>query len=65
MKSDKTIPAPSEELKAQCNAENQFSNFDRVFRSVMSVPKAEVLKREAKEKHRNARKRARKKKDSP
>jgi len=42
--------------------DNQFNNFERVFRSVMSVPKAEVLKREAKEKHRNARKRAKKKK---
>jgi|SRR5579859_1922838 len=44
---DKPIPEPSEELKAQCNAENQFGNFERVFRSAMSVPKAEVLKREA------------------
>lgn len=60
---DKPIPDATEELKAQCNAENQFSNFERVFRKVMLVPKAEVLKREAKERHRNARKRARKKKD--
>ena len=56
------IPPLTEELKAKCDAENQFSNFERVFRSVMSVPKAEVLKREAKERHRNARKRERKKK---
>ena len=49
---ERPIPGPSEELKAQCNAENQFSNFEHVFRKVMSVPKAEVLKREAKEKHR-------------
>jgi hypothetical protein len=62
VKSDKPIPEPTKELKAQCNAENQFSNFERVFRSVMSVPKAEVLKREAKEMHRNKRKRARRKK---
>jgi hypothetical protein len=61
VKSEKPIPEPTKELKAQCNADSQFSNFERVFRSVMSVPKAEVLKREAKEKHRNARKRARKK----
>ena len=52
----------TEEIAAKCDAENQFSNFERVFRKVMSVPKAEVLKREAKEKHRNARKRAKKKK---
>jgi hypothetical protein len=56
---DKPIPEPSGELKTQCNAENQFSNFERVFRSVMSVPKAEILKREKKEMHRNAQKRAR------
>jgi hypothetical protein len=62
VKSEKPIPEPTEELKAQCNADNQFRNFERVFRSAMSVPKAEVLKREAKEMHRNARKRARKKK---
>ena len=55
---EKPIPEPTEELKAQCNAENQFSNFDRVFRTVMSVPKAEILKREARELHRNAQKRA-------
>lgn len=59
---EKPIPKPTEELKARCNADNQFSNFERVFRKVMSVPKAEVLKREAKEKHRNARKRASNKK---
>lgn len=59
---DKPIPKPKAELIAQCDADNQFSNFERVFRKVMSVPKAEVLKRETREKHRNARKRARKKK---
>jgi len=59
---DKPIPEPTVELKARCDADNQFSNFERVFRAVMSVPKAEVLKREAKEMHRNARKRARAKK---
>jgi hypothetical protein len=55
------IPEPTEELKAQCNADDQFSNFDRAFRTVMSVPKAEILKREAQELHRNARKRVKKK----
>jgi hypothetical protein len=58
----KRIPKPTKELEALCNAENQFNNFERVFHKVMSVPKAEVLKREAKEKHRNAQKRARKQK---
>jgi hypothetical protein len=58
------LPARSvitEELKAKCNADDQFGNFERVFRSVMSVSKEEVLKREKKELHRNKRKRARKK----
>jgi hypothetical protein len=51
---DKPIPAPTDELSVQ------------QLRSRLSLsdlrPKAEILKREAKEKHRNARKRARKKK---
>lgn len=55
---DKPIPKPSSELIAQCDADAQFSNFERVFRKVMSVPKADVLKREAKEKRLNAKKRA-------
>lgn len=55
---EKPIPAPTEELKAKCDADNQFGNFDRVFRTVMAVPKAEVLRREKEELHRNARKRA-------
>ncbi|MGB9486922.1 MAG: hypothetical protein WCD04_12530 [Terriglobia bacterium] len=53
----KPIPEPTEELKAQCNADNQFSNFDHLFRSVLSVPKVTVLKEEAKEKRRNKAKR--------
>lgn len=59
---EKPIPPLPEELKAQCDADNQFRNFERVFRKAMSVPKTEVLRREATEKHRNARKRARAKK---
>ena len=46
----KPIPEPSEELKAKCDAKDQFSNLDRLFRSVISVPKADILKAEAKEK---------------
>jgi hypothetical protein len=60
---DKPIPRPTEALKSLCNAEDQLQNFERVFRKVLSVPKAEVLKREAKARHRNTRRRARKKKD--
>lgn len=61
---DKPIPEPTEELKSKCDVENQFSNFSRVLRAVVAVPKEQVLKLEAKEKHRNARKRAKKKRDS-
>ena len=60
MKREQPIPQPTEELIAKCDAENQFSNFDLVFRKVMSVPKAEVFKQEKRELHRNARKRAKK-----
>jgi hypothetical protein len=63
MKREQPIPAPTDEMKANCDAENQFSNFDRLFRKVMSVPKEEVLKQERRELHRNARKRAKKKRN--
>ncbi len=61
MKREQPIPQPTDELKAMCDAENQFENFERVFGKVMSVPKAEVLKQEKRELNRNARKRAKKK----
>jgi hypothetical protein len=64
MKREQPIPPPTEELKAKCDAEDQFSNFERVFRKVMSVPKSEVLKQEKRELHRNARKRAKKKRSA-
>lgn len=48
MKQAKPIPEPTEELKAKCDAANQFDNLDRMFRSVVSVPKADVEKHEAK-----------------
>lgn len=37
-----------------------FERFDRLFRAVVSVPKSEVEKAEAKEREKNRRKRARK-----
>jgi len=64
VKREEPIPQPTEELKAMCDGDNQFANFDRVFRKVMSVPKAEVLKQERRELHRNARKRAKKKRSA-
>jgi hypothetical protein len=33
---------------AKCDATNQFENFDRMFRSVISVPKTVIAKEEAK-----------------
>jgi hypothetical protein len=55
----KPIPEPTEELKAKCDAENQFSNLDRLFRAVITVPKADIIKADAEEKRQ---KKARKKK---
>jgi len=62
MKREQPIPQPTEGLKAKYLADNQFSKFAWLFRAVMAVPKSEVPEREAKEKHRNARVRARKQK---
>ncbi len=39
-----------------------YERFDNALRKVLTVSKEELLKREAKEKHRNTQKRARKKK---
>ena len=63
MKREQPIPDPTDTVKALCKDENQFSNFERVFRDVMAVSKAEILKREAREKKSNAKARAKKKKD--
>ena len=38
----------TDELKAKCDAPNQFDNFDRLFRAVISVPKTTIDKEEAK-----------------
>lgn len=46
------IPKLTEELKAKCNADDQFNRFDRVFRTVIAVPKDAMLKEEAKQKRR-------------
>jgi len=42
----------TDELKAKCDADNQFERFDRVLRQVVSVPKAAIDKEEAKFKRR-------------
>jgi hypothetical protein len=38
----------SDELAAKCDGPDQFERFDRMFRTVIAVPKAEIDKREAK-----------------
>jgi hypothetical protein len=48
------------ELSAGCDGPNQFENFDRAFRTSLTVPKPAVLKEKAREKPPRARKRAKK-----
>ena len=48
------------DLSARCAGPNQFENFDRAFRSALTVPKAAVLKEDARWKRARAKKRARK-----
>lgn len=45
------------EIAAKCDVPNQFENFDRLFRSVISVPKATIDKAEQKWKRDRAKKR--------
>jgi hypothetical protein len=47
------------ELAARCEGPNQFENFDRAFRQMLTVPKSSVLKDDAKWKRARAKKRAR------
>jgi len=46
------------ELNARCEGPNQFENFDRAFRTALTVPKAALLKEEARQKRARAKKRA-------
>jgi hypothetical protein len=46
----------TEELIAKCDAENQFDRFDRIFRQVVSVPKAAIDQEEKKFKRRKQKK---------
>src|SRR5206468_3971253 len=48
------------ELNARCDGPNQFENFDRAFRTALTVPKSALLKEEARQKRARARKRAKK-----
>lgn len=48
------------DLAARCEGPNQFDNFDRAFRQMLTIPKSAVLKDDAKWKRARAKKRARK-----
>jgi hypothetical protein len=52
----KPLPAPS------VSGKTEFERFDNAVRQVLTVSKEELLRREAREKHSNTQKRARKKK---
>ncbi len=46
------------ELSARCEVPDQFQNFDRMFRHSLTIPKASVIKEEARLKRLRARRRA-------
>lgn len=48
------------DLAGRCDGPNQFESFDRAFRATLTVPKAAVLKEEAKIKRARTKKRAKK-----
>jgi hypothetical protein len=60
MKSTEPISIP-EAIAAKCDGPNQFQNFDRLFRSVIAVPKLAIDKEETKWKRARARKKLAKK----
>ena len=45
------------DIAAKCEGPDQFQNFDRIFRAVISAPKTAVDKEEAKWKRKQAKKR--------
>ena len=57
---EKTQAETIAELGARCEGPNQFENFDRAFRTALTVPKAALLKEEARQKRARAKKRAKK-----
>jgi hypothetical protein len=59
MKTVRKIPKPTKELLEQCNAQDQFGNFDQALRAILAVPKSEMLKCEARLKRKKARRKAR------
>ena len=49
----------TDDLKAKCDADNQFARFDTLFRQVVSVPKTAIDREEAIQKRRKAKKKSR------
>ncbi len=47
-------------ISARCDGPDQFANFDRMFRQSLTIPKAAVVKEEARLKRLRARRRAKK-----
>jgi hypothetical protein len=58
MKNEPTQAETIAAIAARCDGPNQFDNFDRAFRHSLTIPKAALLKKEAKQKKSRARKRA-------
>jgi len=54
----KTQAETISDLSARCAGPNQFENFDRALRQLLTVPKAAVLKEDARWKRARAKKRA-------
>jgi hypothetical protein len=59
MKSAEPIAIP-EEIAAKCDGPDQFGKFDRLFRSVIATPRADIDKADAKWKRKQDKKRAKK-----
>jgi len=53
------IPKSTKELLEKCDAENQFENFDKALRTIIAVPKSEIVKAEARSKLAKARRKRR------
>jgi hypothetical protein len=58
-----TQEEPIAELAARCEGPNQFANFDRMFRHLLTVSKEAVAKEENRQKKSRARQRSKKRAD--
>jgi hypothetical protein len=58
MKTEPTQADTIASIAARCDGPDQFQNFDRAFRHSLTIPKAAVVKEEARQKKARARRRA-------